>query len=132
MVVNGDEVRMVLVEVTGLRWQKGPSTCPATFKVPYRSLARTLQFVKQRGGQIVRVQVMTAPPLPQFPPPTAVQTDAPSTPPPPANRTSALPSDTAETPVPPGSTSPEGLPTPGWLTVLAKKVEALFRNDSGG
>ena len=65
MAVNRDDARILLVEVMGLRWQGGPFNGPYTFKVPYRSLSRTLQFVKRRGGKIVRVELVASS-LPPF------------------------------------------------------------------
>lgn len=59
MAATGYDDRILLVEVTGLCQQSGISTSHYTFKVPYRSLARLLQFVKQKGGKIVRVHPLT-------------------------------------------------------------------------
>ena len=147
MVMNGDDARMVLVEVTGLRWQRGPSTRLATFKVPYRSLARTLQFVKQRSGQIVRVEVMT--PLPSLPSPSSTIARSEATRPeaiaslpevpPTVNLVPSLLSEMAEKAIdacqPPTTLDPisqEALPTPAWWLLVLRKLGALFRHDSGG
>ncbi|MBE9101184.1 phycobilisome linker polypeptide [Vacuolonema iberomarrocanum] len=65
MAVNRDDARILLVEVMGLRWQGGSSNSPYTFKVPYCSLARTLQFIKRKGGKIVRVELVASS-LPPF------------------------------------------------------------------
>jgi len=60
MAVNRGNAHVLLVEVTGLGWQGKLPTSHYTFRVPYRSLAPTLRFIKQRGGQIVRVQWMAS------------------------------------------------------------------------
>ncbi|NJL56018.1 hypothetical protein HC928_13155 [bacterium] len=54
MAATGYDDRMLLVEVTGLR-QQGAMSSDCTFKVSYRSLAPTLQFIRSRGGRIVRI-----------------------------------------------------------------------------
>ncbi|MBW4470589.1 MAG: hypothetical protein KME45_09310 [Stenomitos rutilans HA7619-LM2] len=48
--------RILLIEVSGLRQQGTMPTSHYTFKVPYRSLARTLQFISRKGGKVIRIQ----------------------------------------------------------------------------
>lgn len=65
MATTGYGDRMLLVEVTGLRQQGVIPTSHYSFKVPYQSLARTLQFIKSRGGKVVRLHPLASslPPL---------------------------------------------------------------------
>jgi hypothetical protein len=60
MTTTGYDDRMLLIEVTGLRQQGVMPTSNYTFKVPYRSLTRTLQFISRQGGQVVRIESLSA------------------------------------------------------------------------
>jgi hypothetical protein len=60
MAATGYDDRILLVEVTGLRQQSVMHTSHYTFKVPYCSLARTLQFISRSGGKVVRIQILAA------------------------------------------------------------------------
>lgn len=60
MTATGYSDRMLLIEVTGLRQQGVMPTSNYTFKVPYRSLTRTLQFISRQGGQVVRIESLSA------------------------------------------------------------------------
>lgn len=55
MAAIGHDDHILLVETTGLRQQGVMLTSHYTFKVPYRSLAHTIQSISRRGGKIVRV-----------------------------------------------------------------------------
>lgn len=59
MATTGYDDRTLLVEVSGLRQQEVMPTSHYTFKVPYRSLARTLQFIRCNGGKIVRIHSLS-------------------------------------------------------------------------
>ena len=54
LMADYDELTL-LVEVTGLPQQGVMRTSHSNFKVPYCSLARTLQLIRLRGGKIVRI-----------------------------------------------------------------------------
>ncbi|UBF25943.1 hypothetical protein K9N68_31135 [Kovacikia minuta CCNUW1] len=58
MTATGYDDQIVWVEATGLRQSTHPSS-HCIFKVPYHSLARTLQFINRSGGKIVRVSSLT-------------------------------------------------------------------------
>lgn len=59
MTATGYDDRMLVIEVIGLNQPNSVSTS-YTVKVPYRSLARTLQFINRRGGKVVRVTALSA------------------------------------------------------------------------
>ena len=144
MAVNSDDARILLVEVMGLRWQGGPSNDPYTFKVPYRSLSRTLQFVKRRGGKIVRVELVASS-LPPFQRaersdatmveasehyPTAVHEE---------RLEQALPSEldpgTNDTTQPSESSEQKGAElssTPRFFMLLVERLKSLFGETSSG
>ena len=62
MVMADYDELMLLVEVTGLRQQGMMRTSHATFKIPYRLLARILQLIRLRGGKIVRIHSLASSP----------------------------------------------------------------------
>ncbi|MBW4691659.1 MAG: hypothetical protein KME27_07800 [Lyngbya sp. HA4199-MV5] len=59
MATTGYDDRILLIEVSGLRQQDVMPTSYYTFSVPYRSLARTLQFIRRSGGTIVRIHPLS-------------------------------------------------------------------------
>ena len=56
MATTGYDDRILLIEVSGLCQPHVMPTTHYTFKVPYRSLARTLQFINHKGGKVVRIE----------------------------------------------------------------------------
>ena len=59
MATTGYDDRILLIEVSGLCQQGVMPTSHYTFKVPYRSLARTLQFIDRKGGKVVRINSLS-------------------------------------------------------------------------
>ncbi|NJP11382.1 MAG: hypothetical protein HC866_19460 [Leptolyngbyaceae cyanobacterium RU_5_1] len=59
MVTTGYSDRVLVVEVTGLRQQGVAPVSNCTFKVPYRSLSRTLQFISRQHGKVIRIAVLS-------------------------------------------------------------------------
>jgi hypothetical protein len=51
--------RTITLEVTGMHHQTVSRTSPCTVKVPYSSLAQTLQSIQRRGGTVIKVAVAT-------------------------------------------------------------------------
>jgi hypothetical protein len=59
MATTGYDDRILFIEVSGLCHQNVMPTSHYTFKVPYRSLARALQFINRKGGKVVRINSLS-------------------------------------------------------------------------
>ena len=146
MAINTDDDRVLLVQVTGLRWQNNLPTSEYTFKVPYRSLSRTLQFIKRSGGKIVRIEAMILP-LPEqdlYQPSTSsevIETAAIAAPLSPSQENLEETASTADDvkvsePMPPSPAATDGVsevsPKPGLLTLLIEKLRLLLAGNPSG
>jgi phycocyanin-associated, rod len=81
--------RTITIEVTGMCHQNVSRTSHYTVKVPYSSLARTLQSIQRVGGTVANVTA------------ASLSTSAPVPPTVPATSRVRIPSETVETPIAP-------------------------------